>query len=95
MDTLFSGHYFLNEQVYLAFFSLQSANTINNFELILATREKEYKKWFAKGFLTVIYFRELEILHCSFFFTVSNFLFNHWTIFSWPYKQFLTGISSP
>ena len=82
MDTLFSGHYFLHELVYLAFFSLQLANTINNFELILAAREKEYKRWFVKCFLNVIYFRDLEILHCSSFFTVSNFLFNHWTIFS-------------
>ena len=46
----FSGHYFLHELVYLAFFSLQLANAINNFELILAAREKEYKRWFVKCF---------------------------------------------
>ena len=37
-----SGHYFLHELVYLAFFSVQLSNFINNFELILAAREKEY-----------------------------------------------------
>ena len=39
-----SGHYFLHELVYLAFFSLQLMNTLNNFELILEAREKEYKR---------------------------------------------------
>ena len=47
------------------FFSLQLADTINNFELILVFREEEYKKRFVKCFLNDIYFRHLEILHCS------------------------------
>ena len=47
--------------LYLAFFSLQLADTINNFKVILAVREKEYKKQFVKCFLNVIYFRHLEI----------------------------------
>ena len=72
----------MHELVYLAFFSLQLTNTINNFELILAAREKEHKRWFVKCFYNVIYFGDLEILHCRSFFTISNFLFNHWTIFS-------------
>ena len=88
--TLFSGHYFLHQRTLfsaLTFFSLQLADTIINFELILVSREEEYKKRFVKCFLNVcqmsfIYFRHLEILHCSPFFTVSNFLANHWTIFS-------------
>ena len=53
--------------LYLAFFSLQLADTINNFEVILAAREKEYKMKFVKSFLNVIYFRHLEILHSNFF----------------------------
>ena len=77
------------------FFSLQLAYTINNFESILAAREKEYKRWFVKCFLNIIYFRGLEILHCSSFFTISNFSFNNWTIVSWPYNRYLTGIFSP
>ena len=45
-----SGHYFLHELFYLAFFSLRLADTINNFEVILAAREEKYKKRFAKCF---------------------------------------------
>ena len=56
------------------FFFLQLADTISNFEVILAAREHEYKKRFVKSFLNVIYFRHLEILCFSSFFTVSNFL---------------------
>ena len=44
MDTLFGGHYFLRELVYLAFFSLQLTDTLNNFEVILEARKEEYKK---------------------------------------------------
>ena len=62
-------------------FSLQLADTINNFEVILAAREEKYKKQFVKCYLNVICFRHLEILHCNFF-TVSNFLVKHWTIVS-------------
>ena len=62
-------------------FSLQLADTINNFEVILAAREEKYKKQFVKCYLNVICFRHLEILHCNFL-TVSNFLVKHWTIFS-------------
>ena len=51
--------------LYLAIFSLQLVDTINNFEVILAAREEEYKKRFVKCFLN-IYFRRLEIL-CSIF----------------------------
>ena len=65
--------------LYLAFFSLQLADTINNFKVILAVREKEYKKQFVKCFLNVIYFRHLEI---------SDFLVKYWTIFSWPQKRY-------
>ena len=78
------GHSFLHELVYLALFSLQLADTINNFEVISAPKEEEYKKRFVKCFLNLIYFRHLEILHSSSFFTVFNFLVNYWTIFSWP-----------
>ena len=39
------------------FFFLQLADTINNFEVILAAREEEYKKRFAECFLNVIYYR--------------------------------------
>ena len=55
----------MHELVYLAFFSLQLTNIINNFELILAAREKKHKRWFVKCFYNVIYFGGLEILHCS------------------------------
>ena len=61
MEILFSRHYFLQKRVYLAFFSLQLADTTNNFELILAARKEEYKS----GLSNVIYFRHLEILHCG------------------------------
>ena len=83
-----SGYSCLVETIFCAncsiqpFFFLQLADTINNFEVILVAREEEYKKRFVKCFLNVIYFRHLEFLHCSSFFTVSNFLVNHWTIFS-------------
>ena len=52
-------------------------DTVKNFELIVAAREEEYQT-----FLNVIYSRHLEILNSSSFFTVSNFLVNHGTIFS-------------
>ena len=62
MNNLFSEHYFLHELIYLAFFfTLQLANTINYFELILAASNKEYKRWFVKCFLNNICFRDLEI----------------------------------
>ena len=62
-------------------FFLQLADAVNNFEVILAAREEDYKKWFVKCFLNVSYFRNFETLHCSSFFTVSNALVNHWTPF--------------
>ena len=83
VDTLFSGHYSLHELVYLNFFSIQLANTINNFEEILVSREEKYKKRLVKCFLNVIYFSHLEILLFSPYFTVSNYLVKHWTSFSW------------
>ena len=49
-DTLFIGHYFLHKLVYLAFFFLQLADAINNFEVIFRVIEKEYKKRFVKCF---------------------------------------------
>ena len=67
MDTLFSGHYFQHKLVYLAFSSLQLADTINNFEVILTVREGEYKKKLVKCFFNVSYIRYLEILYCSSF----------------------------
>ena len=51
MEILFSRHYFLHKRVYLAFFSLQLADTTNNFELILAARKEEYKKRLVKCYL--------------------------------------------
>ena len=68
--------------VYLTFFSLQLAETMNKFEVVLAAREEKYKKWFAKCFLNAIYLKHLEILHCSSFFILSKFLFNNYKIFS-------------
>ena len=62
MDTLSSAYYFLHEQAYLAFFLLQLADIINNFEVILAAREEKCKKRFVKCFRDVIYFRHLDIL---------------------------------
>ena len=61
VDTLFIGHYFLYEMVYLVPPPLQLTNIINNFEfeLILAARENEYKRWFVKCFLNAIYFGDL------------------------------------
>ena len=99
-----SGHYFLHELAYLAFFfSLQLTDTINNFEVILAARKEEYKKQFVKCFLNVIYFRYLEILHSSSFLNVSNFLVNHWTIFfltmktifNWNFQSIATSTVQP
>ena len=55
------------------YFSLQLADTITNFEAILAAREEEYKKRFVKCFLNVIYFRQLKNIYSSCVFTVSNF----------------------
>ena len=55
------------------YFSLQLADTITNFEAILAAREEEYKKRFVKCFLNVIYFRHLKNIYSSCVFTVSNF----------------------
>ena len=69
--------------MYLAFFSVQLANTINNFEAILTSREKEYKKQFVKYFLNVIY-SDIKKFYIVTFFTISNILGNHWTTFSWP-----------
>ena len=68
--------------VYLAFFSFQLADTVNNFKVILAAREKEIKNGLSNVFLNTIYFRHVEHLHRSYFLTVSYFLVNHWTIFS-------------
>ena len=50
MDTLFSGQYCLHKLVYLAFFFFFSpiSGLYNNFEVILAAREEEYKKQFVK-----------------------------------------------
>ena len=48
---IISGLCFLQELLYLAFFfSLQLPDTVNNFEVILAAREEEYKKLFVKCF---------------------------------------------
>ena len=58
------------------------ADTINNFEVILAAREGDYLKRFVKYFLNVAYVRYLEILHARSLFVVSNFLASHWTVFS-------------
>ena len=44
-DTPFSGHYFLRKLVNFSLFSLQLVHTVNNFEVILAAREEEYKKF--------------------------------------------------
>ena len=60
---MFSGHYFCTNWP----FALQLADTVNNLEVILTAREKENKKRFLKCFLNVVYFRHLEISHCSFF----------------------------
>ena len=62
---MFSRHYFLHELVYLAF-SLQLADAMNNFEVILTARGEKYKKRFVKRFLNVI-FKCCEILHSSSF----------------------------
>ena len=51
MDTLFSGQYCLHKLVYLAFFFFffsPISGLYNNFEVILAAREEEYKKQFVK-----------------------------------------------
>ena len=66
-ENTFSSEYLQWLLLYLAFFSLQLGDTINNFEVILAAGKKEYKKQFAKCFLNVIYFRYLNILHRNFF----------------------------
>ena len=63
----------MHELVYLAFFSLQLADTMKNFELILAAREEEYKKRFLKCFLNGISFWHLAILNCSSFFSFQYF----------------------
>ena len=78
--------HFLTEHIqwlllYLAFFSVQLANTITNFEAILTVREKEYKKQFVKCFLNVIY-SDIKKFYIVTFFTISNILVNHWTTFS-------------
>ena len=84
--------------LYLTFFSLQLADTINNFEVILAAREKEYKMKFVKCFLNVIYFRHSEILHCNFFSpflsfqsTIGNLFLSVKTIFNWNFYSIATS----
>ena len=61
----------------LAFFSLQLADSPKFLE---TTIEKITK---LNGFLS-IYFKHLETLHSSSFFTASIFLINQFTSFSWP-----------
>ena len=78
--------HFLSEHIqwvllYLAFFSVQLANTINNFEAILTAREKEYEKQFVKCFLNVLY-SDIKKFYIVTFFTISKILVNHWTTFS-------------
>ena len=61
----------------MAFFSLQLADSPKFLEIRI---EKMIK---LNGFLS-IYFKHLETLHSSSFFTASVFLINQFASFSWP-----------
>ena len=77
-----SGHYFLYKLVYLAFFFSRISGHYKQFGSIFSGQRKGILKTFCQIFCKCYLFQTFRNFPLLLFFIFSNFLVNHWKIFS-------------